>query len=884
VRQIRLRILLSRVLDLLLRRRRERRLADEIQSHLDQLTDEYMASGLSHAEARNAARRTFGGVDQIKERYRDQRGLPGVDSLLQDLRFGARLLLKERSFTAGAILVLGLGLGVNTTIFTIINGMSWRGLPVPRADQILQVTSQRQQGDRQQMYTSVADFRDWQAATQTFSALAIYGGGSMNIGDTGQPADRVGGSFISANAFSVLGVRPLLGRDFSSADDAQGAEPVAILSHGLWRSRYGGDDNIVGRTIRINGTATTVVGVMPDGFEFPLRAAVWQPASQRPGFNAQKRDHRTFDVFGRLRDTATIEQARAEFTAVTAALAAAHPATNGTVGVRIVPFTESYVGPPTEGPPLLMITAGILVLLIACANAANLLLARAMHRTREVALRAALGASRARIVRQLLIESIMLSTAAAAAGLLFAVAGVRVFAAETIDLNLPYWIQFEFDARVFAYVAGISVVTAIVFGSAPAWHLSSTRARDALKEGGRGTTGSVRSQRWAAGLLVAELAVTLTILAGASVVLRTGQRLYEADAVLDLDNLITGQLAVPPSAFATPEQRRAFLVQAQERLDRAPGLAAATLASARPFVDSNTHYVVVEGQAVTIPPIVQTVAIGDRYFETLQLPLLRGRSLESSDGLATAGAVVINERFASLHFPDRDPLGARLQLNETAEGSSLSQWHTIVGVSPSVRQRPMGDVAAVVYLPLLAEPGTLVSVVVRGASEHINVAEVLREELRAVNADAAAYNVEALARLSAKSRWPVRVLSAVLFIVAAIATLLAAMGLYGVTSYGVSQRTSEIGIRVALGATRSEVAWLFLRRTFMQVGLGLLIGTAGAVALGEVLRGVIPRTATADPLVLGVIVALLIVVAAAACFFPTRRAVRLDPVSALRHE
>ncbi|MDQ3440869.1 MAG: ABC transporter permease, partial [Planctomycetota bacterium] len=383
MRRTRLRVFLSRLLDVVSRRRRESRLADEIQSHLDQLSDQFLADGMSAADAHNAARRAFGGVDQVKETYRDQRGLPMLDSLLQDVRFGLRLLVKERSFTAGAVLVLGLGLGVNTTIFTIINGMSWRGLPVADAGEIIQVTTQELHGSRQQTYTSHADFRDWQSATQTFAALAAYASGSMNIGDADRPADRVGGWFISANTFGVLGVRPILGRDFIDSDDRPGAAPVAILSHRVWRTRYEGDGGIIGHVVRINGAPAAIVGVMAEGFEFPARADIWQPASQQPAFDATKRDHRTFNVFGRLRKNATLAQARLEFTTLTAALAAQHPDTNEAIGAYLVPYTESYVGPPTEGPPLVMMVAGLLVLLLACANAANLLLTRAMHRTRE---------------------------------------------------------------------------------------------------------------------------------------------------------------------------------------------------------------------------------------------------------------------------------------------------------------------------------------------------------------------------------------------------------------------------------------------------------------------------------------------------------------------
>jgi predicted permease len=881
-----LRVFVSRLLDFAFRGRRDRRLADEIAGHLADLTDDYVRQGLPPAEARLAARRAFGGVDQLTLRYRDARGLPLVDTVLRDLRFAARLLVKDRWFTAAIVVVLGVGIGVNTTMFTIVNGMNLRGLPVPRGHQIVMIDSLELEGRRLGLGTSFADFRDWQRATQTLSGLAAYAPGSMNLGDDARPADRLAGFRITANAFALLGIPPSLGRDFSSADDRIGAPPVAMLSHAVWSDRYQRDPSVIGRTIRINGTPTTVIGVMPEGFRFPVRADVWQPLGQFAAVAAGARDERALWVFGRLRDGATIDDARAEFAAIAAGLAAQYPATNAAVGTRVDRFTEVYVGPATEGPPMLLLASAFFVLLIACANAANLLLARGAHRARELTLRAALGASRARIIGQLLAESLSLSAVAGGVGLIVAAGAVRLFTGQTVDLNLPYWIAFELDRRVFAYVALLCLGTAVTFGLAPAWQMSRTSAHDALKDSGRHQLGGVRTRRWAASLLVAELACTMMLLAGASLLLASARALYDADAIVFAPNVLTAQVALPAGTYATPDERRAFHARLQERLDTTPAIAVATLASARPFVDSVSMRAVLEGEAATAGParVVQTVAIGERYFEALGLPMIRGRALTRQDGAPGGDAVVINERFATLHFAGRDPIGGRIRLAELSAGATPGAWLTVVGVSPSIRQRPMGPAAAIAYLPLAAQPGPFTAVVVRGSGDAAALAAAVREQVRAVDEDAAAYTIEPLERLSAKSRWTHRMMGVVITLFAAIAMLLSAAGLYAVTAYGVSQRTSEIGVRLALGAQRSAVAWLFLRATLWPVGLGLAIGVAGAAAVGQLVRGLLVNTSPADPRMFATIAAVLIATAALACVIPVRRASRLDPAVALRRE
>ena len=803
---------------------------------------------------------------------------------MQELRFAARLLAKERWFTVSAVLALALGIGVNVCVFTIINGMNLSVLPVDRPGQIVYLGSIELKGERRGMDVSYPDFRDVAAGARSFSGLAAYAGSTMNIGDDDRPTDRLAGSFISANAFPLLRVEPVLGRRFSPEDDRPGAPAVAILTHAVWTERYGADPSIAGRPIRVNGSPVTIVGVMPEGFRFPLRADIWQPLAQMPGLTDHPRDRRRLGVVGRLRDGADIQQARAEMTTLAAALAQEHPATNGAIGVTVTPFAEVFMGSVADGPPMILLVAAAIVLLIACANAANLLVARAVHRTREVAVRAALGASRMRILRQLLAESVLLAALAGGVGLALSAVAMRFFRAEAGDLNLPFWVDFGIDGRVFAYLVLISLGTAVAFGLLPSWHLSKTDAYEALKDAGRAATGGVRRRRWAGVLLVAEIALTVALLAGAGLLVRSGLALSQADAILDVRALFTARVALPPETMAKPEEVRGFRARLDDRLAGAPGIVAA-LASARPFVDAWRRHLDIDGERAPEPRRrVQVVAAGDRYFETLGLPLVKGRTLTRADSLPGRESVVINERFAALHFAGADPLGRRIRLLER-DAPAAEPWLTIVGVSRSIRQQPVGDIGPIAYVPLDLGFTTFpdVALIVRG-SDAASIVQGLRAEVQAVDPDAAVYGVQPLARLSELSRWAPRVLGALLTAFAAIATLLSAMGLYAVTAYGVSQRTPEIGIRMALGARRSQVLWLFLRRTLVHVGLGVAFGIGGALAIGQVLRSFLIRTSATDPLIFGGTILVLVTVAAAASVIPARRAARLDPVTALRRE
>lgn len=882
---IRLRVLVSRTLELVFRRRREARLAEEIEGHLHHLAEQFVADGMTPDDARAAARRAFGGVERITASHRDQRGLPGVEAVFQDLRFAVRLLLKDRAFALTTIFALALGIGAATTVFTIVKGMNLQSLPVESPGQIVYLQTQHLESGRQGGL-SYPDFVDWREAARSFSGLAALSGGTMNVGDDTRPADRLGGSYVSANAFVVLRVRPALGRDLRPEDDVPGAPPVVLLSHGVWTERYGNDPTVVGRTIRVNGVPTIVIGIMPEGFRFPLTTDVWQPIGLSPAFARERREARTMAAFGRLRDEIAIDQARAELTAIASALASQYPATNSSWTAAVTPFTEQFAGRLTDPAPLMLMIAVAFVLLISCVNAANLLLSRAVYRAREISLRAAMGASRGRLVRQLLVESLTLAAIACAVGLAFSLAGVRLFTSETADFNLPYWMDFSVDLKVFAFLATICVVTAVLFGLAPAWQLATTSAHDVIKEGGRGATTGLRSRRWTGALLVGELALTIVLLTAAGLALRSAAVLFAADEPIATSGLMTSRLSLPAARYATADRRRLFQADLQRRIGALVPVASATIANAMPFIGAPSRQLLLEG-AVAAPqerPTVAMVAAGERYFETLGVAILRGRGFAPRDALPGQEAAIVNERFAERFFGSEDPLGQRVRLLDQGNNGELTPWLTIVGVSPAIRQAPASAAGPVVYLPLDVVPQTSLVLLVRGRPGAGDLTAAVRQEVHRMDPDLALFGFSPLERASQQSRWIPRAMSTALSIVGTLGLLLSAMGLYGVTAYGVAQRTSEIGIRMALGSPRSAVWWLFLRSALVRLGLGLMVGVAGGAAAGQLLRGVLTRVSSHNALTIGVPVAILGAVALIATVIPVRRATRVDPAVALRHE
>jgi putative ABC transport system permease protein len=813
-------------------------------------------------------------------------------TLLQDLKFAVRLLIKDRWFTAVAVIALALGIGVNATVFTFVNAVLIRGLPFNDPDRILVVGTR--DGRARDRGVSHLDFVDWRAATRTFSGLAAYSGQTMNISDEGRAPERYQGPYQSANAFSLVGQQPLIGRDFLPEDDRPGAAAVVILGNGVWKNRYGGDPTVLGRTIKVNETPATVIGVMPEGFKFPTGADLWMPLSQTPQLLEQKRDARnTLDVFGRLADGVTLAQAQAEMNTIAGKLARDYPDTNKDVSARVMTFNDRVNGGPIKLIFLSLMGAVGFVLLIACANVANLLLARSASRAREMSVRISLGATRWRIVRQLLVESVLLSIISGLLGLALASVGVRLFDAATQDVGKPYWIQFTMDAQVFAFFAAVCLGTGIVFGLAPALHVSKTDLNEVLKEGGRSGSSGMRARRWTSVLIVAELALTLVLLSGAGLMMRSFLNLYRLDVGVETSHLLTMRLNLPNQKYPTPERRRIFYDRLDQRLAGLGGIQAATITTNVPLGGGFPRLLSMDGKeplAGEQPPTVTQVTIGSRYFETLGLKVLRGRAFDELDGTAGHDSTIINQRFASMYFGTDDPIGRRIKLRvdgPQSPGTPPPEWVTIVGIAPTVRQRmePGDDVPdPVAYIPLRGHAPSFMMLLIRAQRDAASLTSLARDEVRAIDPDLPLFGVLTMDQQLAQQRWSFRIFGTMFVIFALIALALSAVGLYAVTAYSVSQRTQEIGVRMALGAQTAQVMWLILRRSIVQMTIGLTIGIAGALGVSRLLSSVLFQTGSRDPILLMAIVSLLIGVSTAACVWPARRATRLDPVNALRNE
>ena len=896
------------------RERVENELDAELRDHVERQVAHHVRAGLSEREARRRARLEFGGLDHVKEMCRDARGTRWIDETWQDLRFAARLLLKERWFTAAAVLALGLGIGLTSTGFTVYNAMLVRGLPVDDQDRVMALAMR--DADGRERLLSYLDFRDWRAEATAFSGVAAYGEPAMTVGDPGLATERFPGARVTANTFRLLGIEPLLGRDFRPEDDGPGAAPVVMLGHGVWTRRYGADPEVLGRVIRVDGAPATVVGVMPEGFEFPMWAELWQPLGLTPDLAGQPRDRRVFRAVGRLADGVTVARAQSDLDAVAARLAAAYPDTNAEFRPWVDPFNEHYNGTLRPALTALLIAAGI-VLLIACANAANLLLARAARRSREVGMRVSLGATRARIVRQLLAECVVIAGAAGVLGLGLANVCARLLAMSIEPLMAPFWVDFAIDGRVLAFLTITCLSAALIFGLAPALHTSRANVRDLATAAGPAGAAGRPARRWMGWLVTAELALTLVLLAGAGLMARSLLTLARADRVIDTAGVATMQIGLPDARYPTAAQRIAFFRTLHEQVAASPSITSVTRASAIPFAPGGAarRTVTIDGRPAPdgdSAPTARVVAIANDYFEALGLRLQRGRSFMDRDGTAGYASVIVNRRFADLLLADDDPLarqpspdgsarrptdpaavrtvprrgllGRRIRLTPAGEGGEAGPWLTIVGVSPTVRQS-MGEAPGpVAYLPYRAEALPFAELLVRSELGPDAAARAVGQIVRRLDPDVPIGRIWTLDGVLGQTLFIPRMIGSLLGAFAWVALVLSAVGLYGVTAYAVTQRTQEIGVRMALGAQAGQVRWMVLRRGLAQLGVGFGLGLWGALTVGRLFEAWLVDTPPNDPATQFAVAVLLGGVSVAACVWPARRAARLDPVAALRHE
>jgi predicted permease len=789
-----------------------------------------------------------------------------------DVRLAVRLLWKDRGFTMAAVVVLALGIAATNTVFTLVNGVLLRDLPFDEPDRIVQLGN-----------VSYPDFYDWRAAARSFEGIGLTDERTVNIADDDTAAERFRGAYVSSNSFALLRVRPMLGRDFRADEDRVGAVPVVILGHHVWRTLYQSDAGIVGRTVRVNGTPSEVIGVMPEGFEFPLNSRLWQPVAQLPEAERNNRQARFLDAFGRLRDGVTITQAHAELTGIAASLARTYPNPDGDIAPRVESF-RSGIGQPIVAVMTAMMGAVFFVLLIACANVANLLLARATRRTREVSVRLSLGATRGRIVRQLLAESLVLATVAGVFALALSAAAIRLFwyVATNVADPPPFWMRVPFDPAVFVFLGSLCLGTSIMFGLAPALQTARTNLLEVLNEAGRGSTGHRRSRRWSGVLVTGQLALTLVLLTGAGLMMRNLLNMVRAEAGVETASLVRMAMDLPGTVYASPDQRRSFYRQLDERLASLPNIRA-TLASAMPMSNTPEDAVSFEGRPeppADRRPVASLVSVGPRYFQTLGASILTGRGFTPQEDATVTRPAVVNQRFVDIYFGGQSPVGRRIRLG--AENEQV----TIVGVAANVRQRttPTGAFDAVVYRPFELNPPSRAIVLARSTADIGTIATAIREQVRALDADLAIYDIRTVDEHLAMGRWGQRVFGSIFAIFAAIALVLAIVGLYAVTAQSIGQRTKEIGVRVALGARASQVWWLVTRQASAQLIAGLLIGGAGAAAASRVLPAALAGTSGADPLTMAGLAGVMLTVGLAACFIPARHAMRLDPVDALRDE
>jgi putative ABC transport system permease protein len=814
---------------------------------------------------------------------------------IQDLRYGMRMLLKNPVFTGVAIFTLALGIGANSAIFSVINTVLFRELPYEKPEQLVLLwgNNPRAQLASRELPTSVGNFLDWRAQNQVFEQLAAFRAWPFIVTGDNKP-ERIWGARVSGNLFQLLGIKPALGRDFLPEEDAAGGTPVVVISHGLWQRRFGSDPSIIGKNLTVDGKSYMMVGVAPPDFGFPQAAGMpallrfpehtdlWMPLA----FSDKEKVNRTTNnlaVIGRLKPSATIEQAQADMGNIVNQLRQQYES-NKDLNVSVVSLHEQMVR--QSRPTLYILLAAVaFVLLIACANVANLLLGRAAARQREVGIRVALGANRSRLIQQLLTESLLLSVSGGLLGLLLGVWGYSVL----VSLSPPgllYTKEVGIDLRVLGFTLLLSILTGIIFGLVPALQTSKTDVQGVLKEGARGSTGGRSRNRFRSWLVISEVALALMLLIGAGLLINSFLRLQKTNLGFSPKNVLTMEIMLPflpPSPYAEDEQRMAnFFTSALDRIASVPGVTSAGAVTALPLSGGvqSAKFTVREHPAPAPgqEPSAQYAIITPDFFRTIEAPLIRGRAFNNQDTAKAAPVIIINEACARSLWPNEDAVGKHLSI-----GFEQSVTREIVGVVGDTKQSDIGTPAKpAMYLPHEQSPTPLMTMVVRTTSDPAALSAAVRSQISNVDKDVPVSNISTMEQIVATSVAPRSFNMVLLTIFAVVALLLAAVGIYGVMSYSVTQRTHELGLRMALGARPSDVLKLVIKQGMMLALIGVAIGLIGAFILMRMMSSLLYGIDASDPLTFGLIAGLLSLVAFAACYFPARRATKVDPMIALR--
>jgi predicted permease len=809
-----------------------------------------------------------------------------MNQLFTDLRSGVRMLVKYPTLSTVAVLTLGLGIGLSTTVFCVVNGGLFKGLPFPDPDRVVAVVTTNPGQNQPLQPISVQDFAIWKERQTSFERIGPYGFAPINLStEEGRP-ERFSGGLLSVAAFDAIGVQPVYGRGFREGDDRPGAEPVVLLGYELWRDRYGSAQEIIGRPIRANGMQRTVIGVMPPKFAFPVRESIWTPLLDEP-LAKPRGQGPNYLVIARLKPDVRIEQARVQASTIAAQLEREFPRTNRGLGADVVPYAKTILGPEIYSLLYTMLGAGIGVLLIACVNVSNLLVARASLRRREVAVRMALGAGRNRVVRQHLTEVLVLAAAGGGIGILLSIFGMRWFT-QALSINPPpFWITFDLDYRVMLFVLGLIVLASVFAGTLPAIHAARVSAGTALKDDSRGST-SASLGRFSSGLVVAELAVSCGLLIAAGLMIKSVVQLKTIRLPFTIENVLTARVDLPRTTYPDSSASIRFFEQLLPRLEEVPGVEAATLSDGLPAAGNGVISVQIEGKAYSENseyPLAREGIVTAGYFATFQSPVVSGREFTRADVAASQPVAIINESFARTHFPGIDPIGHQIRRIRPA---STEPWLTIVGVVPDLIMEGIGNNNASpvgYYIPIAqSDVANGVRIAVRTRGEPAALTPLLRSAVSALDPDLAIYEISTLQRVMDRQTWFYTVFGTFFMAFGICALLLAAAGLYGVMSFAVTQRTREMGVRSALGAQGTQLVLLVMRKTLAQLALGLVLGLGLAWAAARGLQPVLYHVDSHDTAVFAAVVATLALASLIASFLPARRVTRIDPVLALASE
>jgi len=877
---------------------REAEIVEELSQHLAEQYEDAMTRGASEEEARQCVLEELNAPDLLERELEHVESpaprnnvAPGIATkgnmfadLAQDLRYGLRTLLKSPAFTIVALSALALGIGANSAIFSVVNAVLLRPLPFKNPEQLVMVWENATHLGFPKNTPSPPNFLDWQRQNTVFAGMAAMVERSFNLTEVGEP-ERLDGRRVSANLFDVLGVPPLIGRTFVPDDDRPGTH-VVLLSYSLWQRRFGSDRSIIGRAVTLNGESYTVIGVMPRGMHLPgygnWNDELWVPVAFTNEETTQRGSH-FLDVIARIKPGITAKQAQAEMETIAARLAKEYPRYNTQIGATVTPLHEEIVG---DIKPALLVLLGAVgfVLLIACANVANLLLARAAVREKEIALRIALGASRSRLTRQFLTESVLLALLGGGFGLLLALSGIRVLKT-FIPATISQTQTINIDAKVVVFTALIALLTGIVFGLAPATHALHSNLNDSLKEGGRDSAGGSKGNRIRNLLVIGEVAVSFILLIGAGLLINSFLHLRNLDPGFSADHLLTMRVDLSELKYPDGERRSAFFDEVLRRIRALPGVQSAAAAGNLPLTyNGDSMSIAVEG--IPDPPPAQWPdviyrAIGPRYFATMGIPMVRGRDFTDQDRADSKKVVVISEKTAQHYWRGQDPIGKRLKPGVT---TSDIPWREVIGVVKDVRQN---DFIAEPKMQMYFSHRQLKelaanSLVVRTSVEPMSIATSVRNAIWAVDKDQPVANIDTMDHIVSEAIARQRFSMLLLGMFAGLALVLAAVGIYGVMSYSVAQRRHEIGIRIALGAQRADVLRMTMKQGLKLVALGLLIGLASAFVLTRVMASLLFGISATDPATFASICVVLLGAAALANYIPALRATKVDPIVALQ--